>query len=1384
MDNTPLDIISGQGGSCFTADTLILTPKGLVRIDSIKAGDEVISFDDTGSLHTGKVLSTNAHSNREVSRYYIWGAGYIDATPNHWVLTADNSFIEIGKVNESISLVDASGFLRPIKNSEVLEVSTVYNFIVEGYHTYIANGLRVHNGGGSKGSSSSPTEASDTLHSKTYAKVLDLLCEGEIEGLVNGGQSIYFNATPLMNSDNSFNYKDVEWHFRPGTQNQDPIDGFDEVEAEIADTVELTKAIPKVISITDPTVDKVRLSLSIPALYEQEADGDIVGSSLAYRIYLQKNGNTGTGATASVGTIDNGVIYRVPITNGGSGYSTSGTTISISGAGTSATVTPVVTTGIVKTITVNDGGSNYSNATARVVGTGTGAELSVTLTAGYDEYNTGYVSAIKVINGGTGYTTASIIIEGDGTGAKATANIVNGVITAVLIPNGGKNYTTATSFTAVGAGSGATFGTPTIANGVIKTITLGTPGTGYASPYLIISDLNNIANGASATATVNTAGAITSISVTKGGSGYTTENTRISVASGGFSPITLTDIPSIITYNKYDTALNIAYTANCQKTKGMLALTRPYSVWNATTKTWNLGYSSTSKVAQFKIRYRVVKDTAETFSLFGSGDEVYTYVDLQLGELSFGQTNQFFALEAVLTPYNTLKASNPTITLTYTDYIRNRLRILSPNAPQEIIDSSLIIAKEKGWIFPVPYLNYDLSMLYNYPYEFQVVTKGQDQTDYTISGRVGFYGSTASYDSILSTITGKTTSKYTINHTITLPRTSDSDRFDIKVERVTDDSLSSTLQNKLYFESYATIVAANLRYPNSALFGIKINSDNFSSIPTRGYHLKLLKIQIPDNYDPITGLYNRLNTTIPAITNLALYSEELDNSTWNANKVGINVTANAVVSPNRTLTADKLVETATTDYHRIGQNFTSGTAKRASFYARSAERTAIRAWSFTGGDVSQQDFNLTSGTCSGSLSPSMTKVTVDGVDWWRCSFNVPSAHSSISIGPSNGSVSGTNTYLGTAGSGVYIWGVQLETGSSTSDYVSTYNTTVTRASLAPGVLRYDVAGNPIEQLWTGNFYTAWSNNPAWCFYDLVTNARYGLGEYVTPDLVDEYTLYSIGKYCDTLVPDGMGGTERRFTLNTYLQTREDAIKVLLNLASTFRGMVYWNSGLLSATQDAQGSTPVLQFNNSNVIDGVFNYSGASRKAIHNAALVTWNDPQLQFRQRVEYVEDRLDIDRYGYNPSDIVAFGCTSRGQAHRVGKALLYTEKVENNIIAFKAALEAAYLRPGLLIKVMDEVRSGAAADGSSVLAGRVISKTSNSVTLDRQIYLNGTAHKIRLNTINLTPDPDKGFMDALKTVEYTVTNAQGYTTVINTAETISDTIVGPNSIWTLSNA
>ncbi|MBO0393891.1 host specificity protein J [Stenotrophomonas maltophilia] len=243
--------------------------------------------------------------------------------------------------------------------------------------------------------------------------------------------------------------------------------------------------------------------------------------------------------------------------------------------------------------------------------------------------------------------------------------------------------------------------------------------------------------------------------------------------------------------------------------------------------------------------------------------------------------------------------------------------------------------------------------------------------------------------------------------------------------------------------------------------------------------------------------------------------------------------------------------------------------------------------------------------------------------------------------------------------------------------------------------------------WDGTFKAAWTNNPAWVFFDIVTNDRFGLGNRIPLDWVDKWRLYQIAQYCDQLVSDGMGGQEPRFTCSLYLQSRADAYKVLQDIAGMFRGISFYAAGQVMASADMP-KDPGPTYSQANVIDGRFHYEGSGRKARHTVALVSWTDPDDFGRQKVEVVQHLDAIARYGVNQTEVTAIGCHSRAQAQRVGNHILYTESLETETVSFAVGLDALNCMPGDVIQVADPNRAGRRN------AGRIRAAGASSLTLD----------------------------------------------------------------------
>lgn len=328
--------------------------------------------------------------------------------------------------------------------------------------------------------------------------------------------------------------------------------------------------------------------------------------------------------------------------------------------------------------------------------------------------------------------------------------------------------------------------------------------------------------------------------------------------------------------------------------------------------------------------------------------------------------------------------------------------------------------------------------------------------------------------------------------------------------------------------------------------------------------------------------------------------------------------------------------------------------------------------------------------------------------------------------------------------------------------------------------------------WDGTFKIAYTDNPAWCYYDLVTNTRYGLGRRITDAQISKWDMYTIGKYCDERVPTGLNlnvfesvssanfaakgsgsvgvpitrqNTEPRFTLNCVINTRDDAHRVLNQLSSVFRGMTYWANGSVVVTQD-RPTGPKHLFSNSNVKDGKFHYEGSGKSQRNTVAIVAWNDPAEDFRQRFEYIEDREGIKRYGVRAADMLAFGCTSKSQARRLGLWYLYTQRLEDGAIHFVAGMDAAQAVPGDTALIQDSNKSGVR------YGGRIVSATTTQVTLDTTLTLTTGIYTLSVKAKDGT----------VVSKQVTIGSSGDYTVL--TVDSAYSAAPGSPSMWTLASS
>ena len=263
-------------------------------------------------------------------------------------------------------------------------------------------------------------------------------------------------------------------------------------------------------------------------------------------------------------------------------------------------------------------------------------------------------------------------------------------------------------------------------------------------------------------------------------------------------------------------------------------------------------------------------------------------------------------------------------------------------------------------------------------------------------------------------------------------------------------------------------------------------------------------------------------------------------------------------------------------------------------------------------------------------------------------------------------------------------------------------------------------------VWDGSFKKAWTNNPAWVFYDVLTQPRYStLARRLKAADIDKWTLYQIAKYCDELVDDGFGGKEPRFVCNAYLSDKRQAAELLTDLASVFRGLPVWDGRRFSVVMDADADA-VAQYANSNVKDGLFTYSGAAFKSISTAVMVQYVDKYDGYRTKTEYVQDDEAVRRYGLNVRQVAAFGCDSRGQAARFGAWMLQTGLRQQDAVSFTVGREGLRHLPYDVVRIMDNDYAGAD------FSGRLKAVSGLTVTLDRPVEAGiGSRFSVEANSV-----------------------------------------------------
>lgn len=555
----------------------------------------------------------------------------------------------------------------------------------------------------------------------------------------------------------------------------------------------------------------------------------------------------------------------------------------------------------------------------------------------------------------------------------------------------------------------------------------------------------------------------------------------------------------------------------------------------------------------------------------------------------------------------------------------------------------------------------------------------------------------------------------------------------IKIRKNTFETESILIFRNVSVGQVTEVIESNFSYPSVALVGNKIDARTFNQVPTRTYDMRLKKVLIPSNYNPLfaNGVDRRFIDDVSKYGLRDIYKFNGTSYFKAQNKIDLG-----------TENCEFLVKVkfgSFVDWRRIFDGYVNGSATEY-----------IALW--------YQDYNTTHGIQSKILDgdsnssnyieiniadyvPGGSKYNADNV--FEISLKLIGTKQTLTVWV-NGELVGTSTednnttnprkYLvfdaeefcigGNKNSGhripngskiadlkikknnqlLHHWdGTIIETangkalkdrfGGNHAKLVGTFNTTEEDTDFEFGKNREQIYIGE----WDGTFKLAWTDNPAWILYDLMINPIYGIGSKID-DLedIDIFNLYLIGRYCDGVdeegyfdgVPDDTNGLEPRFSCNVQINKSENAFIIIGNVASIFRAMTFWENGSFNFSIDKEKEISAI-FNNANVFDGIFNYSDIANTARFTRVEVLYSDKKDNFTLKKEYVEDEESIRKYGLITKEELAIGCTSKSQARRLGKYILFSNKMETEIVSFSAGAESLFLSPGSLIRIDDELKN-----------------------------------------------------------------------------------------------
>ena len=603
-----------------------------------------------------------------------------------------------------------------------------------------------------------------------------------------------------------------------------------------------------------------------------------------------------------------------------------------------------------------------------------------------------------------------------------------------------------------------------------------------------------------------------------------------------------------------------------------------------------------------------------------------------------------------------------------------------------------------------------------------------------------------------------------------LPSENGQDRYVI-VEKVTAETISPLVKKEISLDGIYEVIDRNFSYPHVAHVGMKFDSRTFGNVPNREFDVKMKKVKVPSNYFPIGGdgldrRYVFANPDYPANPNSLDVVFMVDQN--------MNAQTRALIRRNLRETVSKLVAGYTNVRFSIWQTAAGTNTVIASTgetivgftYYDTASFAEMGTPDSLGANQTnlfkQLDLALSEAQSSPATNPPETNIA-------NFFFRKSQLSTTDEVGKVSEQTVLQSLWKNTVRKVVYFSG-------STPEVMSpeTYQTLLNRSREAGIQLYYlntdpdrsgtrtlrelaeDTGGAKFNLLhdsdsklqqfcnanfydsnkiyygdWDGNFKIAWTDNPAWILYDIITDFNYGLGNHIDSSSVDKWTLYDIGRHCDAVdddgrfrgVPDGKGGLEPRYTCNIIFFNKDEAYNVLKDIAAIFKGIMYWNTEGFSFFADKK-KDPLVYFANTNVKDGLFNYSETAKNKRYTTVEVTYNDKFDNYKTKVEFVEDVDGILNYGLNPYKINAAGCTSRSEARRIGKYALVSSVHETDTVTFIAGLEGVYLQPGDVFGVSDEIRNAGRSFGRIL----EINETANTIKIDGE-FVSGLASGVYIH-------------------------------------------------------